>query len=183
MASKQHTPIVGFCAHSGTGKTTLLKKLIPELKAKGLRLGVIKHAHHDFDTDKPGKDSYELRKAGARQMLVSSSRRNVLITELDTEEKEPSLNELVAQLDDGELDLILVEGFKNENFPKIELFREEVGATPLYKSDTGKSIVAFATDGQPKDDDLPPLLDINNVAAIAQFIIERFIESGNTQKW
>ena len=134
--------IIGFCAYSGTGKTTLLKQLIPRLKQKGLRIGVIKHAHHSFDTDQPGKDSYELRKSGAKQMLISSNKRWALITEHFAGESEPGLNDLLKELDLDKLDLVLVEGFKSENFPKIELHRSVLGKDFIYPAD----VIAFASD-------------------------------------
>ncbi|MFL6712642.1 MAG: molybdopterin-guanine dinucleotide biosynthesis protein B, partial [Sulfurifustis sp.] len=112
-------PILGIAAYSGTGKTTLLRKILPQLRGRGLRVAVVKHAHHSFDTDVPGKDSYELRKAGAVQMLVASRHRWALITETG-DANEPRLDELLGQLDQSNLDLILVEGFKAEAFPKIE---------------------------------------------------------------
>lgn len=106
-------PIVGFCAYSGTGKTTLLIRLIPQLRAKGLKIGVIKHAHHNFDIDQPAKDSYQLRQAGANQMLIASHRRMALIEEFEEQHPEPTLQELLPTFNGNRLDLILVEGFKH----------------------------------------------------------------------
>lgn len=162
------TKILGFCAYSGTGKTTLLKKLIPALSAYGWKIGVIKHAHHTFDTDRPGKDSYELRKAGATQMLVSSARRSALITELDANAEEPGLEDLIGQLNLENLDLILVEGFKNEAFPKIELHRPDLGKPYIYPTDS--NVIALATDGVPPNDVSLPVLDLNDVNTLATFI-------------
>lgn len=110
-------PVLGFAAYSGTGKTTLLEALLPKLTEKGLRIGVLKHAHHNFDVDKPGKDSYRLRKAGASQMLISSRYRHALMTE--TPENEANFEYLISRFDDTQLDLILVEGCKNIAFLKL----------------------------------------------------------------
>ncbi|HXZ45683.1 MAG TPA: molybdopterin-guanine dinucleotide biosynthesis protein B, partial [Pseudolabrys sp.] len=99
--------MLGFAAYSGTGKTTLLRQLLPLLKARGLRVGVVKHAHHSFDTDIPGKDSYELRKAGAAQMLVASRRRWALVTETASA-REPRVEEMLRHLDQASLDLIVI---------------------------------------------------------------------------
>ena len=117
-------PLLGFAAWSGTGKTTLLEAMLPKLVERGIRVAVIKHAHHNFDIDQKGKDSYRLRKAGASQMLISSRYRRALVTE--TPEEEATLPYLISQLDQTQLDLILVEGFKKLDFPKIELHREEI---------------------------------------------------------
>ena len=107
------TPLLAIAAWSGTGKTTLLKRLIPELCVRGLRPGLIKHTHHDMDVDKPGKDSYELRKAGAAQTIVASEQRWALMTETP-ETPELDLTWLVSRMDASKLDLVLVEGFKHE---------------------------------------------------------------------
>ncbi|SON48674.1 bifunctional molybdopterin-guanine dinucleotide biosynthesis adaptor protein MobB/molybdopterin molybdotransferase MoeA [Vibrio tapetis] len=159
-------PVLGFAAYSGTGKTTLLEALLPMLTDKGLRLGVLKHAHHDFDVDKPGKDSYRLRKAGASQMLIGSRNRHVLMTE--TPEAEAEFEYLLSRFDCEKLDLILVEGCKNIAFPKIELNRETLGKPWLHTTDT--NIIAVACD-QALNIDLP-LLDINNLNAISEFVID-----------
>ncbi|MGF1545745.1 MAG: molybdopterin-guanine dinucleotide biosynthesis protein MobB [Thiotrichales bacterium] len=160
-------PVIGFAAWSGTGKTTLLKALLPMLSERGLRVGVIKHAHHDFDIDYPGKDSYELRKAGARQLLIASRFRQASIRE-NPIASEPDLGALVAQFDSTDFDLILVEGFKDENIAKIELYRRSVGKPPCYVSDD--AIIALATDEPIEPLRELPILDLNNIAAIADFI-------------
>jgi len=160
-------PVLGIAAFSGVGKTTLLKQLLPILKAQGIRIGMIKHAHHDFDIDKPGKDSYELRKAGADRMLVVSARRLALMVENQVD-KDPVLDEVLLNLGQDEVDLVLVEGFRHEDFPKIELHRTSLGHEPLYIQD--KSIIAIATDGElPVPIDLP-IMDINNANEIVAFI-------------
>jgi molybdopterin-guanine dinucleotide biosynthesis protein B len=163
---KIHVPIIGFAAYSGCGKTTLLKKLIPLLRHKGLRLAVIKHAHHGFEIDHPGKDSFELRKADACQVLISSARRKALITEFDPHQSEPGLRELLDDLDLTRCDLVLVEGFKNERFPKIELHRCTFKSPYLYTADT--DIIALATD-EPVVAPVP-VLDINEPQTVADFI-------------
>lgn len=163
------TPILGFCAFSGTGKTTLLTKLIPLFAAQNLRLAIVKHAHHDFDIDHPQKDSYKLRHAGATQMLISSSRRWALMRELSTAESELSLSELLNQIDHEHVDLILVEGFKKETFNKIELHRPGLGHPVIYPTDP--NVIAMASN-EAMDLSRPlPLLDINNPEQIASFII------------
>lgn len=160
--------ILGFAAYSGTGKTTLLKSLIPLLKKRGLRVGVVKHAHHSFEIDRPGKDSFELRKAGASPVMLSSSRRRAIITEHDTP-REPHLVEELQHFDHTELDLILVEGFKNEPIPKIELHRPALGKPLLYPRD--KCIIALATDQKERFDPAPlPVLDLNDPWQVADFI-------------
>jgi len=171
MLSNARKPVIGFAARSGTGKTTLLRDIIPLLCGRGIRVGMIKHAHHAFEIDIPGKDSYELRKAGATQMLVASARRHALVVEQATA-SEPQLNRLLRQLDQDTLDLILVEGFKKTAFPKLELYRAALGKPPIYPDDHG--IVAVVTDSRlPVPTDLP-VLDINNPGQIVEFICERF---------
>ena len=164
---KSTLPVLGFAAFSGTGKTTLLEKLIQQLTASGIRIGMVKHAHHEFDIDKPGKDSYRLRTAGARQMLIASSKRQALMTENATP-REPRLDELLTRLDLDNLDLVLVEGFKQVPFPKIELHRQALGKTLLYPEDP--DIIALASD-HPADCRELPSMDINDSAAIAAFIV------------
>ena len=166
-------PLLGFAAWSGTGKTTLLKRLLPLLQAEGLRVGMIKHAHHDFDIDHPGKDSYELRKAGARQMLIASARRWALMVENETADDDPVLAELVARLDTAHLDLILVEGFRHEAIPKIELHRRELDRPWLYPED--EHVIAVASDGPAPGDCALPQLDLNQPAVIARFILENML--------
>lgn len=165
-------PLLGFAAWSGTGKTTLLEAMLPELVARGIRVAMVKHAHHNFDIDKEGKDSYRLRKAGACQMLISSRYRNALITE--TPEAEASLPQLIAQLDQTQLDLILVEGFKQLDFPKIELHRAEVGKPWLHPNDP--NIIAVAANVV-ADTNLPQL-DINNLEQLTNFVVSFAKQSG-----
>ena len=168
-------PVVGFVAFSGTGKTTLLTRLIPLLRAQGARLAAVKHSHHRFDIDTPGKDSYELRKAGVEQMLVASRRRWALMVENADGSGEPCLNELIGHIDQTGIDLILVEGFKHETFPKIELHRPELGHRLLYPDDA--SIIAFASNeaGALDASARPvPFLDLNRPQELADFLLSRF---------
>lgn len=159
-------PVLGFAAYSGTGKTTLLVKLLPLMKLQGLRVAMVKHTHHDFDIDKPGKDSYELRKAGAEQVLVASDKRMALMTEFELS-AEPDLVELVNKLDLENVDLIMVEGFRHLPFAKIELHRPATGKPLIFPED--ESIVAIASDEIIETDDLP-LLNLNAVEEVAGFI-------------
>ena len=166
------TPLIGFCAFSGTGKTTLLTQLIPIVKSKGVRLAVIKHAHHEFDVDQKEKDSYKLRHAGATQMLISSAKRWALMNELSEDQNELKLCELIEQIDHKNIDLILVEGFKKETFTKIELHRPSLGH-PLM-CDKDKNIIALATDAECNAPQNITHLDINEPNEIATFIMRHF---------
>jgi molybdenum cofactor guanylyltransferase/molybdopterin-guanine dinucleotide biosynthesis protein MobB len=167
-------PLIGFAAFSGTGKTTLLRQLIPALKTKGIRVAVIKHAHHNFDIDIPGKDSYQIRQAGAQQVLVSSSRLMALMEVPSVAKIEASLSTLIPRLDCSKLDLILVEGFKHEAISKIELHRSSLEKPLLYPID--QNIIAIASD-LPLDLERDiEQLDINNIATIADYLLH-FINS------
>ncbi len=160
--------MIGFAAWSGTGKTTLLRALLPRLRARGLRVGVVKHAHHEFDIDIPGKDSYELRRAGATQVLVGSRRRWALVVETDLQE-DPSLADMLAHLSGEELDLILIEGLKREAIPKIEVHRPSLGMATLFPDDP--HIVAVAADRPLAAPPSIALLDLNDPDQIAAFIV------------
>ncbi len=176
LTSYHNIPLLGFAAFSGTGKTTLLEQLIPELNQANIRVAVVKHTHHEkFDIDKPGKDSYRLRKAGAEQMLVASAKRWALMVEHPSHDKlaEPDLFELLPHLDLKKTDLILVEGFKHEKISKIELHRPVLKKPLMYPDDA--NIIAIATDKKNFQDEYPdvlqcPLLDINNISEITTFI-------------
>ncbi|CAI1194700.1 MAG TPA: molybdopterin-guanine dinucleotide biosynthesis protein B [Serratia grimesii] len=160
-------PLLAIAAYSGTGKTTLLKQLIPLLKQQEIRVGLIKHTHHDMDVDTPGKDSYELRKAGADQTLVASDRRWALMTE--TPEQQPlDLQYLASRFDRTKVDVILVEGFKHEPISKIILYREDIGR-PLEDM-LDEFVIAVASD-QPLTMKTR-LLDLNQPENIAAFIAE-----------
>ena len=155
----------GFAGWSGSGKTTLIEKLIPLFVQRGLRVSLIKHAHHSFDVDVPGKDSYRHRHAGATQVLVTSSRRWVLMHELRGEQ-EPSFEEQVKHL--SPCDLLIVEGFKHAPIPKLEVWRAVTGEALLHPNDP--HIVAVASDA--KVETKLPLLDLNDAGAIADFIVK-----------
>jgi molybdopterin-guanine dinucleotide biosynthesis protein B len=156
--------VLGITGWSGSGKTTLLADLIPLLTAQGLRVSTIKHAHHEFDIDQPGKDSYRHRAAGATEVLISSARRFALMHELRGA-PEPRLADLLARL--APVDLVLVEGFKREGHPKIEVWRADTGRPMLQPDDP--QIIAVASDG-PIEGLTVPLLDAGDVPGIAAFI-------------
>lgn len=160
-------PLLAIAAWSGTGKTTLLKKLIPELCQLGIRPGLIKHTHHNMDVDKPGKDSYELRKTGAAQTLVASKQRWALMTETP-EEEELDLAFLVSRMDESKLDLVLVEGFKHESVAKILLFRQDAGHS-VSELTIDEHTIAVASDIPLNVD--APVLDLNNLQEIVAFIV------------
>jgi molybdopterin-guanine dinucleotide biosynthesis adapter protein len=164
-------PILGFAAFSGTGKTTLLTQLIPILKQEGLRIGLIKHSHHNFQIDQPGKDSFRLRVAGASPVMLVSTHRRAIITEIHPI-REPVLDEQLLAFDQSELDLILVEGFKATNFPKIELHRPSLNKPLLYLNDP--NIIAIATDSPLDTPQNLVQLDLNQPDVIATFIMQQF---------
>ncbi|UPY37810.1 molybdopterin-guanine dinucleotide biosynthesis protein B [Sediminicoccus sp. KRV36] len=153
--------IIGLAGWSGAGKTTLLTKLIPELRRRGHSVSTLKHAHHAFDVDKPGKDSWEHRQAGAAQVLVASARRWALMTEL-RDAPEPGLNELLAQF--TRVDLVIIEGFKREAHPKIEVHRTANGKPWLHPEDA--LIGAVASDVAPPSP-APAWLALDDIPGIA----------------
>jgi molybdopterin-guanine dinucleotide biosynthesis adapter protein len=155
---------IGFAGWSGAGKTTLIVKLIPELNRRGLSVSTIKHAHHSFDLDQPGKDSYEHRAAGAEEVLVASANRVALMRELRGA-PEPSLAELLRLL--KPVDLALIEGFKRDPLPKIEVFRAANGKPPLYPDD--RNIVALISDAKPSGP--LPHASIDDIAAAADLVL------------
>jgi molybdopterin-guanine dinucleotide biosynthesis adapter protein len=156
--------ILGIVGWSGSGKTTLITRLIPLLAARGLRIATLKHAHHAFDVDQPGKDSYEHRKAGASEVIVSSSRRWVQMHEIG-EGREAPLPQLLRQI--SPCDLILIEGYKSERHSKLEVFRDAVGKAPLYPKD--RHIVAIASD--PVIPGLRvPVVDLNDIEAVGNAV-------------
>jgi molybdopterin-guanine dinucleotide biosynthesis protein B len=163
--------IFGLAGWSGSGKTTLLTRLIPELTRRGIAVSTIKHAHHEFDIDKPGKDSWLHRQAGAREVMVSSARRFALMHEL-RDAPEPSLNELIARM--ASVDVLMVEGFKRDVHPKLEVHRPSVGKPFLYPDDP--HIIAVASDEALT---VPlPVLALDDFAGIADLILAQDDRSG-----
>jgi len=163
--------VIGLAGWSGSGKTTLVGRLLPALTGRGFRVSTIKHAHHSFDVDQPGKDSYEHRRAGATEVLVTSAHRWALMHE-HRGEPEPSLEELLPKL--APVDLVLVEGFKRGGHEKLEIFRRAVGKPLLAAADP--TVVAILSDGPvPEAAALPhgprPVIDLNDPGAIVDFIV------------
>jgi molybdopterin-guanine dinucleotide biosynthesis protein B len=160
--------VIGFCGYSGSGKTTLIEQLIVRLRLAGQRVSVVKHAHHDFDIDHEGKDSWRHRQAGAFEVVIASQRRLALMREYELE-AEPSVHELIAELSD--CDWVLVEGFKHAALPKIEVWRAAADKPAQYVDDP--FVIALATDSR---DRLPeptglPVLDLNHADEIAEFVL------------
>ncbi len=156
--------VIGIAGYSGSGKTTLIEKLIPLFVRDGLRVSLVKHAHHEFDVDQPGKDSWRHRNAGCTEVLVSSSKRWALMHELRGA-GEPSLAEQIRHL--SACDLVIVEGYKSAGIPKVEVHRRESGAPLLHPEDV--RVVAVATD-EPLDTALPQL-DLDDAEGITRFIL------------
>jgi molybdopterin-guanine dinucleotide biosynthesis adapter protein len=159
----KHMKIIGFSGYSGAGKTTLIEKLIPRFTAAGLRVSLIKHAHHSFDVDQPGKDSHRHRQAGCQEVLIASSQRWALMHELRGA-PEPALDELIARL--SACDLLLIEGFKHAAMAKIEVYCSTLNEPPLFGTDP--HIVAIVADRRVASD--LPQFDRDDVAAVAAFI-------------
>jgi len=161
--------VVGFAGYSGSGKTTLVEGLIPALRLKGLRVSVVKHAHHRFDIDHPGKDTFRHREAGAFEIVVASDKRLALLREFE-QSVQLSVHQLIAELYDG-VDWVLVEGFKDSDLQKVEVWREASQKPARYMDDD--FIVAIATD---TPDKLPlatlrPVLDLNNATEVAAWLV------------
>jgi molybdopterin-guanine dinucleotide biosynthesis adapter protein len=157
--------VFGFAGWSGSGKTTLIERLIPELVSKRLTVSLIKHAHHDFDIDRPGKDSHRHREAGCQEVLITSALRWALMHELRGA-AELSIDAALTRL--SPCDLVLIEGFKSAPIPKIEVYRPSVGKPLLHPRD--RNVLAVASDG-PLDVRLP-VFDLGDVAAIATFVVD-----------
>jgi molybdopterin-guanine dinucleotide biosynthesis protein B len=160
--------VIGFCGFSGSGKTTLIEQLIVRLRLAGQRVSVVKHAHHDFDIDHEGKDSWRHRQAGAFEVVIASDRRLAKMREYEVQAA-PTVHQLIAELSD--CDWVLVEGFKHAALPKIEIWRAAADKPAQYVHDP--FVIAVATDS---GDRLPaptglPLLDLNHVDAIAEFVL------------
>jgi molybdopterin-guanine dinucleotide biosynthesis protein B len=161
--------IIGLAGWSGSGKTTLIKKLIPSLIARGLKVSTLKHAHHGFDLDQPGKDSFFHRAAGATEVIISSAKRWAILHEL-REEPEWDLGELVTKM--SPVDLVLVEGFKRDKFPKLEIHRAANGKPLIHPDDP--HIVAVASDvALPKAK--VPVIDLNDVETIVDLLLQRAV--------
>ena len=158
--------VIGIAGWSGAGKTTLLTRVIPCLTARGLRVSTIKHAHHDFDVDQPGKDSHTHRTAGATEVLVSSANRWALMHEMRGE-GEMALDALLAKL--SQVDLVLVEGFKKQAHPKLEVYRAVVGKPLLHPED--QNIVAIASDGAVEAS--VPVVSLDDIEAVANILAEK----------
>ena len=170
--TKGSTRIIGLAGWSGSGKTTLVTKLIPRLIARGIRVSTLKHAHHGFDLDQPGKDSFFHRAAGATEVIISSAKRWAILHEL-REEPEWDLRGLVAKM--SPVDLVLVEGFKRDAFPKLEIHRAANGKPLIHPEDP--HIIAVASDIA-----LPqakvPVIDLNDIEAIADLLLTRAVAIG-----
>jgi molybdopterin-guanine dinucleotide biosynthesis protein MobB len=162
--------VVGFAGFSGAGKTMLVERLIPALRLRGLRVSVVKHAHHDFDIDHPGKDTYRHRAAGAFEVVVASQRRLALMREFE-QPAQLSVHHLLAELYDG-VDWVLVEGFKDSDILKVEVWRGDSGRPVRYPDDD--FIVAIATDSPDRlpQATLRPVLDLNDADALAQWLAD-----------
>jgi molybdopterin-guanine dinucleotide biosynthesis protein B len=161
--------IIGLAGWSGSGKTTLISKVIPRLIARGCRVSTVKHAHHGFEIDQPGKDSFVHRTAGATEVVISSSKRFAILHEL-REEPEWNLPALLGKL--APVDLILVEGFKRDAFPKLEVHRVENGKPLLHFADP--MIVAVASD-RPLPAATVPVIDLNDIESIADLLLKRAV--------
>ena len=161
--------IIGLAGWSGSGKTTLLAKVIPRIVARGKRVSTLKHAHHGFDLDQPGKDSHAHREAGAQEVLISSAKRWALMHEL-RDEPEPQLRQLITRL--SPVDLVIVEGYKRERIPKLEIYRAEIGKPLLHLEDDW--IVAIASDAALPDASVP-VVDLNAIDKIADILLAEAI--------
>jgi len=179
LAQIDGVPLLGVVASSGSGKTTLLTALIPALRARGLRVGCVKHSHHAFEVDRPGKDSQLLRTAGAGQVMLSGAGRWVLMTEHGDASDTP-LAELIAAMDLARLDLVLVEGFRRTAIPRLEIHRTARGSDLLWPEDT--SIIALASDAEPLPEARVPVFALDDVPAIASFVAEHAAHTGRLQR-
>jgi molybdopterin-guanine dinucleotide biosynthesis protein B len=164
--------VAGFVGTSGSGKTTIIEQVVARLADTGLRVAVLKHARHGFDMDRPGKDSFRVREAGAAQVLVASRERWVLMGEQRDPMEEPSLAQMLGHLDASALDLVLVEGFSHEHYPKIEVYRTAHHQPPrCWPQDP--DLIAIATD-LPMDGGPVPRLDLNAPLEVTQFVLDYF---------
>ncbi len=170
-------PVIGFVGSSGSGKTTIITRVLPHLKAAGLKVAVLKHARHGFDIDRPGKDSHRARAAGAAQVLVASRDRWVLMGECAPDLAEPPFVELLGRFDRARVDLVLAEGFASEHYPKIEVYRPAHGEPPKCWP-VDPAIIAVASDAPLEV--TPPLrrLDLNAPAEVSAFLLHYLAASG-----
>jgi len=173
QANSFDKPVIGFSAYSGSGKTTLLEKLIPIFSARNLHVAVIKHAHHSFEIDHENKDSYKIRKAGARQMLITSQNRWALIHDHNKPEDELTLEQALDQIEIDSIDFVIVEGFKSAPIQKIKVHRPALDKPLISAND--KYVVAIATDKPGGIDTTLPLLDLNNPEMIATYIQQNLL--------
>lgn len=162
--------VLGLAGASGSGKTTLIRRLLPELVRRGVAVSTVKHTHHDVDPDAPGKDSRVHREAGAREVMLAGPRRAILVQEYGAGQA-PGLGALIARL--APVDLVLVEGFREDPFPKIEVYRPALGRGRLVADDAA-GLLAVASD-VPLPDAAVPVLDLNDAAAVAAFIVARVL--------
>jgi molybdopterin-guanine dinucleotide biosynthesis protein B len=170
--STHDIPVIGFVAPSGMGKTTLVRQVVAGLRARRQRVGYLKHAHHRFDLDTPGKDSYAIREAGAHQTLLASKARWALQVENEEQDQDPDLGAMLARFERERLDIVVVEGFKHAQYPKIEVHRAARGQSPLYPDDT--AIIAVASDAPLPVLPHPILLPLNRPDVVVDFLIERW---------
>ncbi|HEU4648376.1 MAG TPA: molybdopterin-guanine dinucleotide biosynthesis protein B [Gemmatimonadales bacterium] len=170
-------PVVGFVGASGSGKTTLIVRVLPLLRAEGLRVAVLKHAHGGFDMDRPGKDSYRVREAGASEVLIASRARWAHLGELDEELEEPPFRALLERFDPARVDLVLAEGFAREAYPKIEVYRPALGEPPrCWPGDP--TVIAVATDAPLAVARPVRRLDLNAPAEVAGAVVEYLAGAG-----
>lgn len=162
--------VIGFVGSSGSGKTTVIEQLVPLLSRQGLRIGVMKHAHHGFDLDRPGKDSYRARAAGAAQVLIASHERWVLMGEVPLPTAEPNFQAMLNKFDAEQIDLVLAEGFSGESYPKIEVYRPGHGKPPrCWPHDA--NLIGLATDTPVNTEASVTRLDLNRMDEIAEFVL------------
>jgi molybdopterin-guanine dinucleotide biosynthesis protein B len=167
--------IIGLAGWSGSGKTTLITKIVPCLRARGVTVSTLKHAHHGFDLDQPGKDSFFHREAGATEVMISSSKRWAILHEL-REDAEWDLPDLVAKM--SPVDLVLVEGYKRDPFPKLEIHRAATGKPLIHPED--RHVVAIAADVALPDVKVP-LVDLNDIEAIADLLLKYALPIGEVE--
>jgi molybdopterin-guanine dinucleotide biosynthesis protein B len=170
-------PVIGFVGASGSGKTTLITRVLPLLRAEGVRVAVLKHAHCGFDMDRPGKDSHRVREAGASEVLIASRARWAHLGQLEDGLEEPPFRELLERFDPGRVDLVLVEGFAREAYPKIEVYRPALGEPPRCWPDD-PAVIAVATDAPLAVAWPARWLDLDAPAEVAGLVMERLAGAG-----